>query len=725
MHVVATAGHVDHGKSTLVRALTGMEPDRWAEERRRGMTLDLGFAWTTLPSGRGVAFVDVPGHERFVPTMLAGVGPVPAVLLVVAADGGWMPQSAEHLAAVDALGVRHGLVAVTRSDLADPGGAIERALAEVAATSLGAVAAVAVSGATGAGLDELRAALDRLLAAVPAPDGAAPVRLWLDRVFTVRGSGTVVTGTLGAGTLRVGDELELVPGGRRVGVRALQSQGSPVTVVAGTARVAVNLRGVSVDEVTRGAALVTPGEWTVASAVDGRLTGRPVPELPAELVLHAGSAAVPVRVRPLGTDTARVSLSRPLPLHVGDRVLLRDPGRRSIAGGLRVLDVDPPALRRRGAGAARAVQLSTVDGSPDGVGELARRGAVRAAALRAMGLPEPAAALRAGGWLVDPGQAARWRAALARAVAEHAAAHPLEHGLPVEAARQQVGLPDVRLVPALLADPAADQVHQPGDDRSGHFAGQSGRSAGERDRQRAEELQEEAGDQVHQPAVPALLADPAGDQVHQPGDDRSGHFAGQGGRSAGERDRRRAEQLHEEAGDGGGAAGARDEGGAAAGARDEGGAAAGARDEGAATAGDLGGPVLVVRDGRVAAAAAAVPAGLRPAVDAVRADLTAAPYAAPEAHRLAGLGLGRRELAAAVRAGALLRVADGVYLLPGADDRAAELLAELPQPFTLSEARRGLRTTRRVAVPLLELLDARGLTERLPDDRRRVRSRHG
>src|SRR5918997_2816391 len=137
MHVVATAGHVDHGKSTLVRLLTGMEPDRWAEERRRGLTIDLGFAWTTLPGGAEVAFVDVPGHERFVPNMLAGVGPVPAVMIVVAADEGWMPQSAEHLAAVHALGVRHGLLAVTRVDLADPGPATARALAEIAASSLG------------------------------------------------------------------------------------------------------------------------------------------------------------------------------------------------------------------------------------------------------------------------------------------------------------------------------------------------------------------------------------------------------------------------------------------------------------------------------------------------------------------------------------------------------------------------------------------------------------
>ena len=149
MHVIATAGHVDHGKSTLVRALTGMEPDRWAEERRRGLTIDLGFAWMRLPGGQRLAFVDVPGHERFVPNMLAGLGPVPAVLFVVAADGGWMPQSAEHLAAIDALGISRGLLAVTRADLADPGPARRRAAAEIAATSLGAVEAVALSAVTG------------------------------------------------------------------------------------------------------------------------------------------------------------------------------------------------------------------------------------------------------------------------------------------------------------------------------------------------------------------------------------------------------------------------------------------------------------------------------------------------------------------------------------------------------------------------------------------------
>ena len=193
MHVLATAGHVDHGKSTLVRALTGMEPDRWAEERRRGMTIDLGFAWTGLPTGETVAFVDVPGHERFVANMLAGVGPVPAVMFVVAADEGWKAQSAEHLGALDALGVRHGLLVVTRSDLADPAAAQAQAQAEIAATTLGSVPAVCVSGRTGKGLDDLRLALHLLVAALAPSSVDSDVRLWVDRAFTIKGAGTVVT----------------------------------------------------------------------------------------------------------------------------------------------------------------------------------------------------------------------------------------------------------------------------------------------------------------------------------------------------------------------------------------------------------------------------------------------------------------------------------------------------------------------------------------------------
>ena len=271
MQVIATAGHVDHGKSTLVRALTGMEPDRWAEERRRGLTIDLGFAWMTLPSGQQVAFVDVPGHERFVPNMLAGVGAVPAVLFTVAADEGWMPQSEEHLAAVHALGMTHGLLAVTRSDLADPADARRQALGRLAVSSLGEVEAVAVSARTGLGLPALRDALDRLAARLAPPDPAAPVRLWVDRAFRIRGSGTVVTGTLPAGTIAAKQELLLTPSMETVRVRGIETLKQPAGRVSGVARVALNLRGAERLSPARGMALVEPGRWTMAAVLDVRL----------------------------------------------------------------------------------------------------------------------------------------------------------------------------------------------------------------------------------------------------------------------------------------------------------------------------------------------------------------------------------------------------------------------------------------------------------------------
>src|SRR5512139_423670 len=204
------------------------------------MTIDLGYAWTTLDSGEELAFVDVPGHQRFIGNMLAGLGPAPAVVFVVAADEGWRQQSAEHLAAVDALGLQHGLLVVTRSDLADPAPALADAGERLAATSLGRCEALAVSARTGDGIPELRSALDRLVARLPRPATDGRVRLWVDRAFTIRGSGTVVTGTLGEGTMRVGDQLEVA--GRSVTVRGLQSLERPRDSVPAVARVAVNLR---------------------------------------------------------------------------------------------------------------------------------------------------------------------------------------------------------------------------------------------------------------------------------------------------------------------------------------------------------------------------------------------------------------------------------------------------------------------------------------------------
>jgi selenocysteine-specific elongation factor len=373
-----------------------MEPDRWAEERRRGMTIDLGFAWTTLDSGRTVAFVDVPGHERFVSTMLAGVGPVPAALLVVAADEGFMPQSVEHLDALSALGVSNGLLVISRADLMEPELALADAREHLEGTPLAGVPAVTVSAATGEGMPALRAALDHLVARLPVPDPAADVRLWIDRAFTIRGAGTVVTGTLGAGELRVDDELELQTAGgvRRVSVRGLQSLGAPVPRARGVARVAVNLRGLPRDAVTRGDVLLSPGAWLRSDVLDVRLrglrTGEPAPDpatLPAELTLHIGAAAVSARLRPLGADTVRLRLRTPLPLRIGDPALLRDPGAHTVAAGLTVLDVAPPELRRRGAGVRRAAELDDLSGVPSAAGELARRGLVRRSDLLAMGVP--------------------------------------------------------------------------------------------------------------------------------------------------------------------------------------------------------------------------------------------------------------------------------------------------------------------------------------------------
>ena len=617
MQVIATAGHVDHGKSALVRALTGMEPDRWAEERRRGLTIDLGFAWTKLPGGERVAFVDVPGHERFVPNMLAGVGPVPAVLFVVAADGGWMPQSAEHLAAIDAVGIRHGLLAVTRCDLADPGPATRQALDFVSRTSLGTVEAVAVSAVTGAGLPELRDALARLVAALPAPDPAAPVRLWVDRSFSIRGSGTVVTGTLPAGTVTVGQELLLTPSLRPARIRALESLNEPVTSVAGAARVAVNLRGVPAGVPARGMALIDAGRWILTKLLDVRLSLRderrqpsemtlpskttPPPEitLPPEMTLHIGSARTLARIRPLGplgplglfggpdNYIVRLTLRDALPLHVGDRVLLRDPGSASltILGGT-VLDVAPPALTRRGAAAAAGRELAAWPDLPSAADLLRRHGFLRASALAAMGVPGGPPPV-AGDWLADPARWAGLRRQLAEAVIAHAKRDPLAIGMPPEAARAALGLPDRALVEALARLPAGPAP-----------------------------LQLEDGYLRTAPSLPP----------------------------------------------------------------------------------------------RVVAA-----------VRAVLADLEEAPFVAPDAGRLRDLGLDQRAIAAAARAGLLLRVTEQIVLAPGAEAQAARMLATLPQPFTTAEARQALGTTRRVAIPLLEYLDRTGITQRLPDDRRRLR----
>jgi selenocysteine-specific elongation factor len=445
VHVIATAGHVDHGKSTLVKALTGAEPDRLEEERRRGLSIELGYVWTTLDPVGEVAFVDVPGHERFLRTMLAGVGPVPAVLLVVAADDPWMPQAAEHLAALDALGVRHGVVAVSRSDLADPAPMLARARDEVDRTTLRGAPVLPVSGVSGAGLDDLRAALVELVQSVGSPAPDADVRLWVDRIFHVRGSGTVVTGTLPAGTVAVGDRLATGDGSVRV--RGVQSLGRPREAVSGVARVALNVAGDHSD-LARDSVLVTPGAWHFTETVDVRLgnhDGRP----PNQLVLHVGAVGVPARLRPFDDTTGRLTLTRALPLRVGDRALLRDPGSRRV-WGVAVLDPVPPRLRRRGAGTRRACVLASATGRPSLDEELDRRGIAPARLLRQIGVPVPA---DADDWLVGAEAADMVRARMLDTVRQYDDEHPLEPGMPVPALAQALGLPSPDLVTRLVADP--------------------------------------------------------------------------------------------------------------------------------------------------------------------------------------------------------------------------------------------------------------------------------
>jgi selenocysteine-specific elongation factor len=577
MHVVVTAGHVDHGKSTLVRALTGRDPDRLEEERRRGLSIELGYCWTELPRVGEVAFVDVPGHQRFITTALAGMGPVPVALLVVAADDPWMPQTAEHLRALDALGVAHGIVVVTRSDLADPAPAISRAAEEVSRTTLAGAATLAVSGLTGDGLGHLREALAGLLADLPEPDPDADVRLWIDRSFHVRGAGTVVTGTLPRGTIAVGDELEL--GTDLVRVRGLESLGRARDRVSGVARVAVDLGGRGQGAVRRGGAMLTPGAFLGSEVVDVRVRGEE--RLPARPVLHLGSHHAAVHVRPLGPGLVRLTLPGPLPLRVLDRALLRDPGTGCI-WGVEVLDPDPPVLSRRGAAARRADELATYDGST--AATLRLRGIVRETELRRLGVPggpPPAGTVRAGPWLVESSVATRLRDQLAALVVERSTA--TRPGVSEAAAARALGLPDPGILSALVAEPL--------------------RVAG--------------------------------------------------GRVVDDRDRL-APELDE-------------------------------------------------------------------ATAALRRHLATEPFAAPAADELRAMGLGRAEVAALHRAGAVLRVAEGVVLLPDAAEQAVARLAGLDQPFTVSEARSALGTSRRVALPLLAHLDATGRSVRLSDDTRRLR----
>jgi selenocysteine-specific elongation factor len=370
MYVVGTAGHVDHGKSTLVQALTGIDPDRLQEEKDRGMTIDLGFAWLKLPGGLEVSIVDVPGHERFIKNMLAGVGGIDIALLVVAADEGVMPQTREHLAIIDLLGVRRGVVALTKCELVDRDW-LDLVSADVEETLRGTTLEgspiVACSAVTKAGLGELLQTLENALASAPPKRDIGRPRLWIDRAFTISGFGSVVTGTLIDGALSAGQEIELLPKRQKARIRGLQMHRSKVERAEPGTRTAVNLSGVSTDELGRGMLLTTPGWLQPTTAADVRLqsvNGLPRPiRHNASVTFHTGSAEVPAKVRlldrgelpPGGTCWAQVRLAEPLPLVKGDAFVVRTPN--DTIGGGTVVDSHPRRHRRHHAPTLQALEV--------------------------------------------------------------------------------------------------------------------------------------------------------------------------------------------------------------------------------------------------------------------------------------------------------------------------------------------------------------------------------
>jgi selenocysteine-specific elongation factor len=454
----------------LVRALTGTDPDRLVEEQRRGLTIELGFAWCELPAGEGrppltAAFVDVPGHERFIATMLAGTGPAPAALLVVAADDGWSAQTEEHVEVLDLLGVPGLAVAITKIDLVP-----EERVAEVRAavdrrlrgTSLASAPILAVDGPGGAGVADLaRTLAERVAQRPPAEDHGRP-RLWVDRVFPVRGAGTVVTGTLGGGSLRLGDRLLILPGDHAARVRGLQSLGRDVELAAPGTRVAVNLAGVDQGQVGRGDAVVGGGPWRTTTRLDAvvrALPGRTIERAGAWRV-HVGSAAVTARVLPMtdrvvgaatdharaggdatgatgatdaigaagATGAVRLLLDAPLPLVAGDRLVLREAGRRTTVGGGQVADPAAGAPPRgRAARGRRVAGLRDVAAAASPAGRLrallALEGGARdgASALAAAGLsatePRPEGVVAVGDQAVLEVVSERWSAAVLAAAA--------------------------------------------------------------------------------------------------------------------------------------------------------------------------------------------------------------------------------------------------------------------------------------------------------------------
>ena len=456
--VLGTAGHIDHGKTALVRRLTGIDTDRLKEERERGISIDLGFAHLTLPSGRRIAIVDVPGHERFVKNMLAGATGIDLVLLVVAADEGVMPQTLEHFAIVNLLGIERGVIALTKADLASAG-MIDLASEEVRGllrgTPLANVPIIPVSSTTGAGIDALVAELDRAVALVPERDERGPARLPIDRVFSVEGIGTVVTGTLWSGAVRAGDTLAVLPAGSVVRVRQVEVHDQPVPAAVAGNRTAIAIHGVAREDLSRGDWLVSPGRFRETEIADVRIHLLPTAAKPlanrARIRLHLGASEILGRVvlyevealPPGGSALAQLRLEGPVVASPGDRLVIRSYSPASTIGGATLLDPSPPKRARLDRGAAQFLGVLETGTLSERIGALVREAG-------AGGISAGEAAVRLG---VDPGAIAEtaasaalrrtkegnllskeaWNAALDRiqeAVRQYGEAHRLRQGIP-------------------------------------------------------------------------------------------------------------------------------------------------------------------------------------------------------------------------------------------------------------------------------------------------------
>lgn len=470
MYVIGTAGHVDHGKSTLVEALTGIDPDRLAEEKERQMTIDLGFAWLTL-NDEAVGVVDVPGHRDFIENMLAGIGGIDLALFVVAADEGVMPQTKEHLAILDLLQVHSGVVAVTKIDLVDDPDWLELVMLEVSETLAGTALAdaplVPVSAFTGEGLDTLREIVqEKLTAAPPRPDNGRP-RLPIDRVFTLSGFGTIVTGTLSDGRFHVGDQVDVQPGGLSGRIRSLQTHKTKLDVAQPGSRVAINLTGVDRDALQRGKVVAAPGALGSTILLDAFYRHLPDADAPlkhnVEVKLFVGAAEVVARTRVIGSKQIapgeegwlQLALREPVAVARGDGFILRRPSPPATIGGGRVLDPYPGRRHRRfrpdvvarfqtlaeGAPAELLLQALRREEPTTADALLERAGMAQETAATALEtLIAEGEVLQLNGQLLS---AARWqqlRDRLADAVSDYHREFPLRLGMPREELRSRLKL---------------------------------------------------------------------------------------------------------------------------------------------------------------------------------------------------------------------------------------------------------------------------------------------